>query len=95
MLFTPYLGLKLLPDFAKRGGARHPDAIYDTRIYRSLRRVIELCLRWRKTVVAATLLMFVALWSRLSARPAAILPDLDAAPSCSSRCGCRKAPPSA
>ena len=39
---------------------RHPDAIYDTPIYRSLRRVIALCLRWRKTVVAATLLMFIA-----------------------------------
>jgi multidrug efflux pump subunit AcrB len=43
------------------GGAHgHPDAIYDTRIYRSLRRVIALCLRWRKTVVAATVLMFIA-----------------------------------
>jgi multidrug efflux pump len=43
------------------GGAHgHPDAIYDTRFYRSLRRVIELCLRWRKTVVAATVLMFIA-----------------------------------
>src|SRR4029450_1645411 len=29
-------------------------------IYRALRRVIELCLRWRKTVVALTVLMFVA-----------------------------------
>ena len=38
----------------------HPDAIYDTPIYRSLRGVIALCLRWRKTVVAATLLMFIA-----------------------------------
>ena len=61
VLFTPYLGLKLLPDFAKRATA-HQDAetIYDTRIYRALRRVIELCLRWRKTVVAMTVLMFVA-----------------------------------
>src|SRR5205807_2327403 len=37
-----------------------PEVIYDTRIYRVLRRVIELCLRWRKTVVALTILMFVA-----------------------------------
>ena len=52
VLFTPYLGVKLLPDFAKRAAARghhDPNAIYDTRIYRSLRRVIEFCLRWRKT----------------------------------------------
>jgi multidrug efflux pump len=60
VLFTPYLGLKLLPDFAKHSAGSHdPDSIYDTRLYRTLRRVIELCLRWRKTVVAATVLMFV------------------------------------
>ena len=66
VLFTPYLGLKLLPDFAKRhaeraaGHARRdPEAVYDTRIYRALRHVIGLSLRWRKTVVAATVFMFV------------------------------------
>jgi multidrug efflux pump len=58
VLFTPYLGLKLLPDLAKRGVRHDPEAIYDTRIYRTLRRVIAACLRWRKTVVAVTLLMF-------------------------------------
>jgi multidrug efflux pump len=63
VLFTPYLGVKLLPDFARRAAQhthRDPAAIYDTRIYRALRRLIELCLRWRKTVLAGTLLMFVA-----------------------------------
>src|SRR5687768_11309748 len=60
VLFTPYLGLKLLPDFARRKPHVDPEAIYDTRIYRALRRVIERSLRWRKTVVAATVLMFVA-----------------------------------
>jgi multidrug efflux pump len=60
VLFTPYLGLKLLPDFAKHGAPDDPDAIYDTRVYRALRRVIDFCLRWRKTVVATTVLMFVA-----------------------------------
>jgi multidrug efflux pump len=60
VLFTPYLGFKLLPDLAKHGARENPEVIYDTRIYRALRRVIELCLRWRKTVVALTVLMFVA-----------------------------------
>jgi multidrug efflux pump subunit AcrB len=60
VLFTPYLGLKLLPDLAKKGAHADPDAIYDTRVYRTLRRVIEFCLRWRKSVVAVTVLMFVA-----------------------------------
>src|SRR5207248_3097261 len=43
----------------KHGVRENPEAIYDTRIYRALRRVIELCLTWRKTVVAVTVLMFV------------------------------------
>jgi multidrug efflux pump subunit AcrB len=60
VLFTPYLGLKLLPDFARHGAHQDPEAIYDTRVYRALRRAIELCLRWRKTVVALTVLMFAA-----------------------------------
>ena len=59
VLFTPYLGLKLLPDLAKLGVHENPDAIYDTRVYRALRRVIGLCLRWRKTVIALTVLIFV------------------------------------
>ncbi|MGA7489514.1 MAG: efflux RND transporter permease subunit, partial [Xanthobacteraceae bacterium] len=59
VLFTPYLGLKLLPDLAKHAGRADPDAIYDTRIYRTLRRAIGLCVRWRKTVVALAVAMFV------------------------------------
>ncbi len=60
VVFTPYLGLKLLPDLAKPGAHADPDAIYDTRIYRALRRLIEAALRWRAAVVAVTVLMFVA-----------------------------------
>jgi multidrug efflux pump len=60
VLFTPYLGLKLLPDLAKPNARENPDAIYDTRSYRTLRRVIELALRWRGSVVAVTVLMFAA-----------------------------------
>jgi multidrug efflux pump len=63
VLFTPYLGLKLLPDFAKHRAQENleadPAAIYDTRLYRALRRVIEFCLRWRKSVVVVTVALFV------------------------------------
>jgi hypothetical protein len=59
VLFTPYLGLKLLPNLAKPGVHENAGAIYDTRVYRALRRVIGWCLRRRKTVVAVTVLMFV------------------------------------
>ena len=61
VLFTPYLGLKLLPDLAKARRARGIPTRSTTRASTAaLRRVIELCLRWRKTVVAVTVLMFVA-----------------------------------
>jgi len=59
VLFTPYLGLKLLPDFTKHGAHAQAHDIYDTRIYRALRRVIEFCLTWRKSVVVVTVAMFV------------------------------------
>jgi len=63
VIFTPYIGVKLLPDFAKaaKGGAHHadPHAIYETRMYRALRRVIEWCVRWRGTVVLSTIGVFV------------------------------------
>jgi multidrug efflux pump len=59
VMFTPYLGLKLLPDLAKAHARDNPDAIYDTGIYRALRRAIEFALRWRRAVVALTVLVFV------------------------------------
>src|SRR4029079_14300804 len=54
----PYLGLKLLPDFASRSAHHAPEAIYDTRLYRMLRKVIAWCLRWRIVVVMATVAVF-------------------------------------
>ena len=45
VLFTPYLGLKLLPDMARAHPRGDPEAIYDTRIYRALRRMIAFALR--------------------------------------------------
>jgi multidrug efflux pump len=60
VLFTPYLGLKLLPDLSKVRGGGHPNAIYDTRIYRALGSAVALGLRWRGTVVAMTVLIFAA-----------------------------------
>ena len=60
--FTPYLGVKLLPNFAAhRGGAKGAaDAMYDTRLYRALRRGIDWSLRRRRIVMALTLIAFLA-----------------------------------
>jgi multidrug efflux pump subunit AcrB len=60
VIFTPFIGVKLLPDFKKHGaGHGDHDAIYDTRMYRGLRRVIEWCVRFRGTVVLTTVAIFV------------------------------------
>ncbi|MGE0713929.1 MAG: efflux RND transporter permease subunit [Alphaproteobacteria bacterium] len=59
VVFTPYLGLKLLPDFARRGRHADPAALYDTRIYRWLHAAVAWCVRRRKSVVAATVALFV------------------------------------
>jgi multidrug efflux pump len=58
VVFTPYLGFKLLPDFASHSGHHDPEAIYDTRLYQRLRALIAWCLRWRVTVVLVTVAMF-------------------------------------
>ena len=61
VIFTPYIGVKLLPNFKVKAGVKHdPHAIYETRIYRSLRRVIEWCVDHRGKVVLATAGVFVA-----------------------------------
>ena len=57
VVFTPYLGFTLLPDFRKAGNG-DPHALYDTPAYRRLRRVIDWCVEHRVAVVAATVLLF-------------------------------------
>lgn len=57
VVFTPYLGVKLLPEFKK--GQGHHD-VYDTRTYRGLRRAVTWAIAHRWLVIAATLLTFAA-----------------------------------
>ncbi|CAI8961982.1 MULTISPECIES: efflux RND transporter permease subunit [Pseudomonas] len=63
VVFVPYLGEKLLPDLAKIHAAKHgsgqPDP-YATPFYERVRRLVEWCVRWRKTVIALTVLLFIA-----------------------------------
>ncbi|ACL59247.1 efflux RND transporter permease subunit [Methylobacterium nodulans] len=61
VLFTPYLGVLLLPAHHGKGRAHgDPDALYDTRLYRALRGAIRACTRRRIATVAATLGLFAA-----------------------------------
>ena len=56
VIFTPYLGVLLLPTPKRR--VSH-DAIYATRPYRALRRVVAFAVRRRRSVVLATVALFV------------------------------------
>ncbi len=78
VIFVPYLGYHLLPDYSKAPQpsklmvwlkkklnlAEEPDDthhhdIYNTKFYSLFRRIVTTCVRYRKTVIAITLLMFV------------------------------------
>ena len=81
VLFVPYLGEKLLPDFTKQNQqaawylrlwarlrkqptpvvaahGQHHDP-YQSRFYQSFRNVVEICITYRKTVIAVTVGIFV------------------------------------
>ncbi len=53
--FTPYLGVKLLPTYHKHSAGD----LYQTPLYRRLRGLISGCVRFRKSVVAATVGLLV------------------------------------
>ena len=59
VIFTPYIGVKLLPDMKAHHG-HDENAVYDTRMYRGLRAVVSWCVAHRITTVAATVGVFVA-----------------------------------
>ncbi|CAH2599625.1 Efflux RND transporter permease subunit [Rhodovastum atsumiense] len=58
VLFTPFLGVLLLP--SPRPGAHHDHAaLYDTRAYRLLRRAVRLAVRHRGWMVTGTVLLLL------------------------------------
>jgi multidrug efflux pump len=59
VIFTPYIGVKLLPDM-KAHHSHDPHAVYETRMYRGLRAIVQWCVNHRITVVVATVGVFVA-----------------------------------
>ncbi|MCH7308506.1 efflux RND transporter permease subunit [Acinetobacter sp. NIPH 1852] len=81
VLFVPYLGEKLLPDFSKQQQKaawylrlwarlrKQPAPVvqahaeqhdpYQTKFYQSFRHVVEICITYRKTVIAITVGIFV------------------------------------
>ena len=60
VVFTPYLGYKLLDvDKLRKLGESHHGDIYDTPFYRRVRRVIEACVRHRWRTIAVTAAIFI------------------------------------
>ncbi len=57
VVFTPYLGVRLLPEASAQHDAA---AMYDTPVYRRLRVVVDACMARRRTVVAVTAALLVA-----------------------------------
>lgn len=56
VLFTPYLGYKLLPDFKPH--PEHGHDVYQKPFYVRFRALVTWCVTWRKTVIVITLAMF-------------------------------------
>ena len=59
VIFTPYIGYKILPDHTVHPDA-HEDAVYQKKFYLIFRRTVTWCVRFRKTVLLATGLLFAA-----------------------------------
>lgn len=78
VVFVPYLGYHLLPDYSEKpaspkwimwlkqrlnlsdkADAAHHHDIYNTPFYNAFRRLVTACVRYKKTVMVLTLLMFV------------------------------------
>ena len=57
VIFTPYIGVKLLPNITVSHN-HDPHAVYETRIYRLLRSMIQWCVNHRVKVVLATVGIF-------------------------------------
>lgn len=59
VIFTPYIGVMLLPNI-KVHHNHDPHAVYETRMYRGLRAIVQWCVDHRITVVVATVGVFIA-----------------------------------
>ena len=78
VIFTPYIGVKLLPNITVHHN-HDPHAVYETRIYRILRAMVQWCVDHRVKVVAGDRRRVRALDRRLRPRAAAVLPAVGAA----------------
>jgi multidrug efflux pump len=60
VIFVPYLGYKLLPDFKHAGTHTGPSAVYQRPFYRRFRKVVAWCVAHRWIVIGTTVAAFLA-----------------------------------
>ncbi|WP_076999943.1 efflux RND transporter permease subunit [Variovorax sp. KK3] len=85
VVFTPYLGFKLLKEHARTDGhgghvshgGHDEDAIYQRGFYARFRGLVELCLAHRRWVIAATLALFAGLVALFGLVPKQFFPASD------------------
>ncbi len=58
VVFTPYIGYKLLPE--NLADSHHGHDVHDTAFYRRFRAVVDWCVQHRKVVIITTVLAFIA-----------------------------------
>jgi multidrug efflux pump len=80
VLFTPYIGFKLLkelPAGGAQGHAHDEDAVYQGRFYGLFRRLVDACLVHRRLVIGATLAAFVGSIALFKVVPQQFFPASD------------------
>ncbi len=61
VLFVPFMGYWLLPDYSKaknKDNNEQTQDIYQKPVYRVFRRLVTYCVHWRKTIIVITLIFF-------------------------------------
>ncbi len=58
VVFTPHLGVRLLPDFKKKNGEEH-HVPFQSAFHRALRSIVRVCVRRPMVVVSVTLGLFI------------------------------------
>ena len=74
-IITPYLAVKMLPDFAKHGQGDAASNPYGTPFYRRLRKAIDLALERRWWVIAATAAALAAALAGMKLVPQQFFPN--------------------
>jgi len=92
VIFTPYIGVMMLPNI-KVHANHDPHAVYETRMYRGLRAVIQWCVKHRVKTVLATVGIFVLSIVGFGHIQQQFFRSPNG-PNCSCSCGCPRARPS-